>query len=163
MWPWHETTSAFCFSSWFSCYHDVTQNFFFYIVLCYLSYIHRSLESSVWKRPSGSPSPTINVIYHVSSLNSVTQCTIHTSLQHSSSSFLRLTTLFHEKILPHVQPKHPLAQLETVSSCPITRYLRKERDTILTATSFQTAGGTKEVFPQPPCKPFKMIQFIKEK
>lgn len=87
----------------------------------------------------------------------------HISSTLEQHSFLRLTTLFHEKILPHVQPKHPLAQLETVSSCPITRYLRKERDTILTATSFQTAVGTKEVFPQPPCKPFKMIQFIKEK
>jgi len=38
---------------------------------------------------------------------------------------------FGEEIFPNNQSKSPLVQLEAVSACPVTCYLRKETDTPL--------------------------------
>lgn len=56
----------------------------------------------------------------------------------------------HEEILPNVQRNSPLAQLEAISTCPITCYLRKETNTLLNAASFHVAAENDEVFPRPP-------------
>ncbi|KAK4830416.1 hypothetical protein QYF61_010947 [Mycteria americana] len=42
-----------------------------------------------------------------------------------------------EEKFPNIQSKSPLAQLEAISSCPITCYLGEETDTHLSTTSFQ--------------------------
>ncbi|KAK4831772.1 hypothetical protein QYF61_018998 [Mycteria americana] len=44
---------------------------------------------------------------------------------------------FSEVKLPNIQSKPPLAQLEAISSCPITCYLGEETDPHLSTTSFQ--------------------------
>ncbi|KAK4832035.1 hypothetical protein QYF61_020550 [Mycteria americana] len=46
---------------------------------------------------------------------------------------------FSEEKFPNIQSKPPLAQLEAISSCPITCYLGEETDPHLTTTSFQRA------------------------
>lgn len=53
-----------------------------------------------------------------------------------------------EEIIPDIQPKTPLTQLETFSLCPITCHLRKGTDTLLTATSSQIVVESDEVSPQ---------------
>ncbi|KAK4820818.1 hypothetical protein QYF61_007212, partial [Mycteria americana] len=45
---------------------------------------------------------------------------------------------FREEKFPNIQSKPPLAQLEAISSCPITCYLGEETDPHLSTTSFQT-------------------------
>jgi len=57
---------------------------------------------------------------------------------------------FGEDIFPNIQSKPPLAQLEAISSCPMTCYLGEETDTHLTITSFQVVVEHKKVSPQPP-------------
>ncbi|KAK4818247.1 hypothetical protein QYF61_009422, partial [Mycteria americana] len=42
-----------------------------------------------------------------------------------------------EEKFPNIQSKPPLAQLEAISSCPITCYLGEETDPHLSTTSFQ--------------------------
>ncbi|KAK4821733.1 hypothetical protein QYF61_000775, partial [Mycteria americana] len=44
---------------------------------------------------------------------------------------------FREEKFPDIQSKPPLAQLEAISSCPITCYLGEETDPHLSTTSFQ--------------------------
>ncbi|KAK4831704.1 hypothetical protein QYF61_018756, partial [Mycteria americana] len=44
---------------------------------------------------------------------------------------------FSEEKIPNIQSKPPLAQLEAISSCPITCYLGEETDPLLSTTSFQ--------------------------
>ncbi|KAK4820051.1 hypothetical protein QYF61_017897 [Mycteria americana] len=51
-----------------------------------------------------------------------------------------------EEKFPNIQSKPPLAQLETISSCPITCYLGEETDPHLSTTSFQ---AKQPQFPQP--------------
>ncbi|KAK4825874.1 hypothetical protein QYF61_003148 [Mycteria americana] len=53
---------------------------------------------------------------------------------------------FSEEKFPNIQSKPPLAQLEAISSCPITCYLGEETNTHLSTTSFQTKQPQ---FPQP--------------
>lgn len=56
------------------------------------------------------------------------------------------------KILPNIQSKLPLVQLESASSCSISYCLRKESNILLTTTSFQVDVRRGEVsphFPQP--------------
>lgn len=50
----------------------------------------------------------------------------------------------HEQILPKIQSKPPLVQLEIISSCSITCHLRKETNVLLTATTFQVVLGNYE-------------------
>ncbi|KAK4829415.1 hypothetical protein QYF61_003979 [Mycteria americana] len=66
------------------------------------------------------------------------------------SLFQCLTTLSVKKIIfPNIQSKPPLAQLEAVSSRPITCYLGEETDPHLTTTSFQGVVESDKVSPQP--------------
>ncbi|KAK4828781.1 hypothetical protein QYF61_000806 [Mycteria americana] len=53
---------------------------------------------------------------------------------------------FSEVKFPNIQSKPPLAQLEAISSCPITCYLGEETDPHLSTTSFQAKQSQ---FPQP--------------
>ncbi|KAK4816382.1 hypothetical protein QYF61_016286 [Mycteria americana] len=46
-----------------------------------------------------------------------------------------------EEKFPNIQSKPPLAQLEAISSCPITCYLGEETDPHLSTTSFQMASA----------------------
>ncbi|KAK4808540.1 hypothetical protein QYF61_009843, partial [Mycteria americana] len=66
---------------------------------------------------------------------------------------------FSEEKFPNIQTKPPLAQLETISSCPITCYLGKETDTHLTATSFQVVVESDKVSPPPLLLQTKQPQF----
>ncbi|KAK4820738.1 hypothetical protein QYF61_004419 [Mycteria americana] len=60
---------------------------------------------------------------------------------------------------PNIQSKPPLAQLEAVSSRPITCYLGEETDTHLSTPSFQAVVESDEVSPQPPFLQAKQPQF----
>ncbi|KAK4815015.1 hypothetical protein QYF61_013467, partial [Mycteria americana] len=64
-----------------------------------------------------------------------------------------------EEKFPNIQSKPPLAQLEAISSCPITCYLGEETDPHLSTTSFQAAEESNEVSPQPPFLQAKQSQF----
>ncbi|KAK4823973.1 hypothetical protein QYF61_008592 [Mycteria americana] len=55
-----------------------------------------------------------------------------------------------EEKFPNIQSKPPLAQLEAISSCPITCYLGEETDPHLSTTSFQVVVESDEVSPEPP-------------
>ena len=66
---------------------------------------------------------------------------------------------FSEDIFPNIQSKPPLAQLEDISSRPITRYLAKETNTHLATTSFQAVVEGNKVSPQPPLLQAKQPQF----
>lgn len=55
-----------------------------------------------------------------------------------------LDHFFHEEILPSVQFKSSLVQLEIISSCSTTCHLRKE-DNLLNAASFQVAVDSDEI------------------
>ena len=66
---------------------------------------------------------------------------------------------FGEEIFPNIQSKPPLAQLEAVSSCPITCYLEEETDNHLATSSFQVVAENYKVFPDPPFLLTKQPQF----
>ncbi|KAK4830248.1 hypothetical protein QYF61_009315 [Mycteria americana] len=66
---------------------------------------------------------------------------------------------FSEVKFPNIQSKPPLAQLEAISSCPITCYLGEETDTHLSTTSFQIAVESNKVSPRPPFLQAKQPQF----
>ncbi|KAK4824671.1 hypothetical protein QYF61_017251 [Mycteria americana] len=61
-----------------------------------------------------------------------------------------LDNTFGEDIFPNIQSKPPLAQLEAISSRPITCYLGEETDPHLSTTSFQTCAPD----PSPASLPF---------
>ena len=87
------------------------------------------------------------------SLSTTSKCCLNTSRVSDSttsldSPFQCLTTL--EEVFLSVQPKSPLAQLETIPSSPITSYLGVEGDPHLTTTSFQAVVESNKVFPEPP-------------
>ncbi|KAK4826595.1 hypothetical protein QYF61_010357 [Mycteria americana] len=53
-----------------------------------------------------------------------------------------------EEKFPNIQSKPPLAQLEAISSCPITCYLGEETDPHLSTTSFQLQdNGERKAWP----------------
>ncbi|KAJ7423673.1 hypothetical protein BTVI_08992 [Pitangus sulphuratus] len=56
---------------------------------------------------------------------------------------------FCEEIPPDIQPKPPLAQLKTLSSCPVSGCLREETKAHLSTTSFQVVVESDEVSPEP--------------
>jgi len=66
---------------------------------------------------------------------------------------------FSEKILPNLQSKPPLVQLELISSRPIANYLGEETNTHLTRTPFQVAAESNKVLPQPPLLQTKQPRF----
>ncbi|KAJ7400308.1 hypothetical protein BTVI_106655 [Pitangus sulphuratus] len=57
---------------------------------------------------------------------------------------------FCEELLPDVQPKPPLAQLKTVSSCPAASCSGEERDPYLATIFCQVVVESDEVSPEPP-------------
>ncbi|KAK4817045.1 hypothetical protein QYF61_026353 [Mycteria americana] len=57
---------------------------------------------------------------------------------------------FSEVKFPNIRSKPPLAQLEAISSCPITCYLGEETDPHLSTTSCQAVVESDKVSPQPP-------------
>ncbi|KAK4832379.1 hypothetical protein QYF61_022234, partial [Mycteria americana] len=63
-----------------------------------------------------------------------------------------------EEKFPNIQSKPPLAQLEAISSCPLTCYLGEETDPHLSTTSFQVVVESDEVSPQPPFLQAKQSQ-----
>ncbi|KAK4827063.1 hypothetical protein QYF61_013704, partial [Mycteria americana] len=63
-----------------------------------------------------------------------------------------------EEKFPNIQSKPPLAQLEAISSCPITCYLGEETDPHLSTASFQVVVESNEVSPQPPFLQAKQSQ-----
>ncbi|KAK4818248.1 hypothetical protein QYF61_009423 [Mycteria americana] len=66
---------------------------------------------------------------------------------------------FSEVKFPNIHSKPPLAQLEAISSCPITCYLGEETDPHLSTTSFQVVVESNKVSPQPPFLQAKQPQF----
>ncbi|KAK4817898.1 hypothetical protein QYF61_002282 [Mycteria americana] len=99
-----------------------------------------------WKRPSRSSSPTVNLTPPRPPLHHVPKHLIPTSFKYLQGWRLNhfpgqpgpmLDNPFREVKFPNIQSKPPLAQLEAISSCPITCYLGKETDPHLSTTSFQ--------------------------
>ncbi|KAK4811654.1 hypothetical protein QYF61_022747 [Mycteria americana] len=66
---------------------------------------------------------------------------------------------FSEVKFPNIQSKPPLAQLEAISSCPITCDLGEETDPHLSTTSFQAVVESDKVSPQPPFLQAEQPQF----
>jgi len=66
---------------------------------------------------------------------------------------------FCEEIVPNVQPKLPVMQLEAISSCPIASYLGKETNPHLATTSFQTVRESNKVSLEPLFLQAKQSQF----
>ncbi|KAK4826388.1 hypothetical protein QYF61_008059, partial [Mycteria americana] len=79
--------------------------------------------------------------------------------QHQSSQPVpMLDNPLGEEKFPNIQSKPPLAQLEAISSCPITCYLGEETDPHLSTTSFQVVEESDKVSPQPPFLQAKQSQ-----
>ncbi|KAK4824605.1 hypothetical protein QYF61_016874 [Mycteria americana] len=70
-----------------------------------------------------------------------------------------LDNTFSKEIFPNIQSKPPLAQLEAISSCPITCYLGEETNTHLATTSFQVVVESDKVSPEPPLLQINQHQF----
>ncbi|KAK4818042.1 hypothetical protein QYF61_004569 [Mycteria americana] len=99
-----------------------------------------------WKRPLRSSSPTVNLTLPRPPLYHVPKHLIQTSFKYLQGWRLNhfpgqpvpmLDNPFSEVKFPNIQSKPPLAQLEAISSCPITCYLGEETDPHLSTTSFQ--------------------------
>ncbi|KAK4820816.1 hypothetical protein QYF61_007210 [Mycteria americana] len=65
---------------------------------------------------------------------------------------------FSEEKFPNIQSKPPLAQLEAISSHPITCYLGEETDPHLSTTSFQVVVESNKVSPESPSLQAKQSQ-----
>ncbi|KAK4832297.1 hypothetical protein QYF61_021696 [Mycteria americana] len=99
-----------------------------------------------WKRPLRSSSPTINLTLPRPPLHHIPKHLSQTSFKYLQGWRLNrfpgqpvpmLDNPFSEVKFPNIQPKPPLAQLEAISSCPVTCYLGEETDPHLSTTSFQ--------------------------
>ncbi|KAK4831375.1 hypothetical protein QYF61_017506 [Mycteria americana] len=108
-----------------------------------------------WKRPLRSSSPTINLTLPRPPLHHVSKHLIQTSFKYLQGWRLNhfpgqpvpmLDNSLGEEKFPNIQSKPPLAQLEAISSCPITCYLGEETDPHLSTTSFQAKQSQ---LPQP--------------
>ncbi|KAK4811102.1 hypothetical protein QYF61_016388 [Mycteria americana] len=120
--------------------------------------IHRITESQNrmgWKRPLRSSSTTVNLTLPRPPLHHVPKHLIQTSFKYFQGWRLNhfpgqpvpmLDNPFSEVKFPNIQSKPPLAQLEAISSHPITCYLGEETDPHLYTTSFQ---AKQPQFPQP--------------
>lgn len=83
-------------------------------------------------------------------LSVIHTCLLNMSRVGDSTNFPRQTVpmldhFFHEEILPSVQFKSSLVQLEMISSCSTTCHLRKEADNLFNAAFFQVAVDNYEV------------------
>ncbi|KAK4833094.1 hypothetical protein QYF61_027760 [Mycteria americana] len=118
-----------------------------------------------WKRPLRSSSPTVNLTLPSPPLNHVPKHLVQTSLQgwrlnhFPGQPVPMLDNPFGEVKFPNIQSKPPLAQLEAISSHPITCYLGEETDPHLTTASFQGVVESNKVSPQPPFLQAKQPQF----
>ncbi|KAK4830514.1 hypothetical protein QYF61_011456 [Mycteria americana] len=121
-----------------------------------------------WKRPLRSSSPTVNLTLPRPPLYHVPKHLIQTSFKYLQGWRLNhfpgqpvpmLDNPFSEVKFPNIQSKPPLAQLEAISSCPITCYLGEETDPHLSTTSFQVVVESDKVSPQPPFLQAKQPQF----
>ncbi|KAK4819924.1 hypothetical protein QYF61_015299 [Mycteria americana] len=124
--------------------------------------LHRVTESQNsigWKRPLRLSSPTVNLTLPRPPLHHVPKHLIQTSFKYLQGWRLNhfpgqpvpmLDKPFSEVKFPNIQSKPPLAQLEAISSCPITCYLGEETDPHLSTTSFQVVVEGNKVSPQPP-------------
>ncbi|KAK4829521.1 hypothetical protein QYF61_005160 [Mycteria americana] len=132
---------------------------------------HRITESQNhigWKRPLRSSSPTINLTLPKPPLHHVSKHLIQTSFKYLQGWRLNhfpgqpvpmLDNPLGEEKFPNIQSKPPLAQLEAISSCPITCYLGEETDPHLSTTSFQVVEESDKASPQPPFLQAKQPQF----
>ncbi|KAK4810753.1 hypothetical protein QYF61_007727 [Mycteria americana] len=120
-----------------------------------------------WKRPLRSSSPTVNLTLPRPPLHHVPKHLIQTSFKYLQGWRLNhfpgqpvpmLDHPFSEEKFPNIQSKPPLAQLEAISSCPITCYLGEETDPHLSTTSFQVAVESIKVSHQPPFLQAKQSQ-----
>ncbi|KAK4831242.1 hypothetical protein QYF61_016474 [Mycteria americana] len=120
-----------------------------------------------WKRPLRSSSPTINLTLPRQPLHHVSKHLIQTSFKYLQGWQLNhfpgqpvpmLDNPLGEEKFPNIQSKPPLAQLEAISSCPITCYLGEETDPHLSTTSFQVVVESDKVSPQPPFLQAKQSQ-----
>ncbi|KAK4810562.1 hypothetical protein QYF61_004525 [Mycteria americana] len=131
---------------------------------------HRITESQNrigWKRPLRSSSPTVNLTLPRRPLHHVPKHLIQTSFKYLQGWRLNhfpgqpvpmLENPFSEEKFPNIQSKPPLAQIEAISSCPITCYLGEETDPHLATTSFQVVVESIKVSPQPPFLQAKQSQ-----
>ncbi|KAK4828376.1 hypothetical protein QYF61_026114 [Mycteria americana] len=133
-----------------------------------MSRITESQNLIGWKRPLRSSSPTINLTLPRPPLHHVPKHLIQTSFKYLQGWRLNhfpgqpvpmLDNPFSEEKFPNIQSKPPLAQLEAISSCPITCYLGEETDPHLSTTSFQVVVESDKVSPQPPFLQAKQSQF----
>ncbi|KAK4813343.1 hypothetical protein QYF61_026639 [Mycteria americana] len=99
-----------------------------------------------WKRPLRSSSPTINLTLPRRPLHHVPKHLIQTAFKYLQGWRLNhfpgqpvpmLDNPFSEVKFPNIHSKPPLAQLEAISSRPITRYLGEETDPHLSTTLCQ--------------------------
>ena len=67
---------------------------------------------------------------------------------------------FSKEIVPNIQSKPPLIQLEAISSHPIANYSGEETNTHLATISFQVAVESNKVSPQPPLLQTKQSQCL---
>ncbi|KAK4832356.1 hypothetical protein QYF61_021955 [Mycteria americana] len=120
-----------------------------------------------WKRPLRSSSPTINLTLPRPPLYHVPKHLIQASFKYLQGWRLNhfpgqlvpmLDNPFSEEKFPNIQSKPPLAQLEAISSRPITCYLGEETDPHLSTTSFQVVVESNKVSPQPPFLQAKQSQ-----
>ncbi|KAK4829714.1 hypothetical protein QYF61_006089 [Mycteria americana] len=104
-----------------------------------------------WKRPLRSFSPTVNLMLPRPPLYHVHKHLIQTSFKYLQGWRLNhfpgqpvpmLDNPFSEEKFPNIQSKPPLAQLEAISSCPITCYLGEETDPHL-SNNLLSVGGPK--------------------
>ncbi|KAK4812342.1 hypothetical protein QYF61_017119 [Mycteria americana] len=120
-----------------------------------------------WKRPLRSSSPTINLTLPKPPLHHVSKHLIQTSFKYLQGWRLNhfpgqpvpmLDNPLGEGKFPNIQSKPPLAQLEAISSRPVTCYLGEETDPHLSTTSFQVVEESDEVSPQLPFLQAKQSQ-----
>ncbi|KAK4806947.1 hypothetical protein QYF61_027314 [Mycteria americana] len=120
-----------------------------------------------WKRPLRSSSPTVNLTLPRPPLHHVPKHLIQTSFKYLQGWRLNhfpgqpvpmLDNPFGEVKFPNIQSKPPLAQLEAISSRPISCYLGEETDPHLSTTSFQVVVESNKVSPQPPFLQAKQSQ-----
>ncbi|KAK4806266.1 hypothetical protein QYF61_013410 [Mycteria americana] len=120
-----------------------------------------------WKGPLRSSSPTVSLTLTSPPLNHVPKHHIYMAFKYLQGWRLNhfpgqpvpmLDNPFGEEIFPNIQSKPPLAQLEAISSPPITCYLGEETDPHLSTASFQVVVESDKVSPQPPFLQTKQSQ-----
>ncbi|KAK4818807.1 hypothetical protein QYF61_019736 [Mycteria americana] len=122
-----------------------------------------------WKRPLRSSSPTVNLTLPRPPLDHVPKHLIQTSFKYFQGWRLNhfpgqpvpmLDNPFSEEKFPNIQSKPPLAQLEAISSCPITCYLGEETDPHLSTTSFQAVVESSKTLHQLRCPSLDTLQHL---